>query len=118
MREKLEAAANEWLSSGRDANFLLAGKAFFVAQCWLNGSGGFSAEGAGAARNVHDFVQASKAGIGGEAGWIAMLNEKTICPGCGMSYHLENIAICTGCMEYVCGACLPSHSRCAGETVG
>ena len=118
MRERLEAAAGEWLRSGRDAHFLLTGKAYFAAQCWLNSSGGLSTGKAGVTQNIQEFVHASKAGIGGQAGWIAMLNEKTLCAGCGMSYHLENIAICTGCMEYVCGACRSSHSKCDGEVVG
>jgi hypothetical protein len=118
MKERLHRDTMRWLESGRDPGLLLAGKDFFAAQCWLNANPIHPPESAASYLSMNDFVLASKAAIGGEVGWIAMLNEKTICSGCGMSYRLENIAICTGCMEYVCGSCRPPHSRCGGEIVG
>jgi hypothetical protein len=118
MKERLHTSARRWLESGRDASLLLTGKEFFAAQCWLNANPIDSPESAAAHHNMDDFVRACKAGIGGEAGWNALLWEKTFCSGCGMSYHLENIGICTGCMQYVCGGCGSKHQNCGGEVVG
>jgi hypothetical protein len=118
MREKLECAARLWLASGGSADRLLTGVAFFTAQCWLSSIGNDLAHGPRSDKTIADFVAASKAAIGGEAGWNALLAEKTFCSVCHMSFHLENIGICTGCMEYVCGACQAAHNGCGGEVVG
>jgi hypothetical protein len=118
MRERLHLDTMRWLESGRDPGLLLTGKDFFAAQCWLNANPIHPPASAASCRSMNDFVLASKVAMGGEAGWIAMLNEKTICSVCGMSYHLENIGICSSCMQYVCGACRRSHATCGGEVVG
>lgn len=118
MLEKLRAAAMEWQGSGRSPQRLLTGKALLVSQCWLYGTGNDKPEGPAFDKSISDFVEASRTAIGGEAGWNALLSEKDECPGCRLVFHLENIAICTGCMEYVCGACQSNHRNCAGEIVG
>ena len=118
MKERLESAARRWRESGRVPHLLLGGKEFFAAQCWLNAHQICPPESTASCQEINDFVLACKVGIGGEAGWNAMLNEKTFCSACGMSYHLENIGICTSCMQYVCGSCSATHNVCGGEVVG
>ncbi len=118
MRERLGAAARLWLESGRRAESLLTGVAFFAAQCWLLSTRNDQPQASGFDPAISDFVAASKAAIGGEAGWNAMLSERAFCSECQMSFHLENIGICTGCMEYVCGGCKWIHKSCDGEVVG
>ena len=113
MRDNLRAAAGRWTASGRRPGLLLAGKNFFMANCWLNSSAGADAE-----PQIHEFLSASKTALGGEAGWMAMLSEKEFCSGCSMSFHLENIGVCTGCGLYVCGSCKAGHTGCPGEVVG
>jgi hypothetical protein len=118
MREKLETAARLWLQSGRGANFLATGKAFFVAYCWLMSSGGHDRKSPHFDRRIAAFLEASKAFIGGDEGWYTMLRERTVCHACRDSYRLENIRICTGCLNYVCGGCQGGHGQCGGELVG
>lgn len=51
--------------------------------------------------------------------WNAILRERDWCSQCHMSFHLENLGMCTECLEYVCGACNEAHGKkCAGEVVG
>ena len=118
MKEKLETAAFQWMNSGRSREHLLTGKALLVSQCWLYSTGNYKPGSVGFDSTISDFVAASKAALGGEAGWNALLSKKAECPGCRLTFHLENIAICTGCMEYVCGGCQSKHVKCGGEIVG
>ncbi len=118
MRERLQAAAQQWLASGRNVDCLLTGVAFFMAQCWLYSSGAYKPESTVSGEEVSDFVDASRASLGGEAGWNAMLSAKDYCSECHMSFRLENLGICTECAKYICGACRGKHTRCPGEVVG
>lgn len=118
LRERLESAARQWLASGRDADCLLTGVAFFMAQCWLYSTGAYKPESAASDEDVSDLVEASRAALGGEAGWNAILSAKEYCSECHMSFRLENLGICTECATYVCGACRGKHARCPGEVVG
>ena len=118
MQVRLQAAARQWLNAGRKTDDLLTGIAFFMAQCWLSSSGSYKPENPGFDPAVCDFVAASKAALGGDAGWNTMLHEKAFCSHCHMSFHLENIGICTDCSEYVCSACRSRHGSCSGEIVG
>jgi hypothetical protein len=113
MGERLQEAARLWTKSGRDPASLLNGMAFFLAQCWmLPARGPFSQE-------LADYIAASKEALGGESGWNAMLQQRAGCSQCHMSFHLENLGMCTECLEYVCGACQAAHGKkCAGEVVG
>jgi hypothetical protein len=117
MRVRLEAAARQWTDTGRGAEGLLTGTAFFMAQCWLCASSGHPPQ-SSVSQDVRDFVAAGKAALGGDTGWNSLLSEKDFCRECHLSFHLENLGICTGCAEYVCGACREKHTRCAGEVVG
>lgn len=118
IRDRMQDAARQWLAGGRSSGLLPTGLAFFTAQSWLYSSGSYKPESPGFNPDVCDFVAAAKEALGGDAGWKAMLHEKAFCSHCHMSFHLENIGICTGCMEYVCGACRVQHGDCVGEIVG
>ena len=118
MRERMQAAARLWRDAERSADYLPTGAGFFMAQCWLYSSGCHKPENPGFDPVVCDFVAAGKAAIGGDAGWQAMLHKKVFCSHCHSTFHLENIGICTSCIEYVCGACRSQHGGCEGEIVG
>ncbi|HYL92966.1 MAG TPA: hypothetical protein VEW69_07390 [Alphaproteobacteria bacterium] len=113
VHDNLRAAARRWIAAGRNPDLLLTGREFFMTKCWMDSSSGADIE-----LQVREFVAASKAALGGEAGWLAMLHEKEFCSGCGMSFHLENLGVCTGCGQYVCGGCKAGHAGCPGEVVG
>ena len=78
MKERLENAARRWCESGRASHLLLGEKEFFAAQCWLNAHQIYPPESTATFQEINDFVLACKAAIGGEAGWNAMLNERTL----------------------------------------
>lgn len=118
LRERLEIAARNWIDSRRGADELITGTAFFMAQCWLLAHDGEQPGSSTVDQDSRDFVAASKAALGGEAGWNSLLSQRDSCRECHMSFHLENLGICTGCAEYVCGACREKHACCGGEVVG
>ena len=119
MLERLQDAALQWIESGRQQGRLLTDTAFFLAQCWLYSSGAHQPEDPLFHQDTLDYVEASKAALGGEAGWNSLLNHRAVCTHCVMSYHLENMGICTDCAKYVCPSCRPKHGqRCRGEVVG
>lgn len=119
MKDRLETAARLWTESGRDPQGLLSGTAFFLAQSWIYAIGSYRPENPLFRQEVADYVAASKAALGGEAGWNAMLRERVWCSECFLSFHLENMGMCTECLEYVCPPCKAAHvSKCVGEVVG
>jgi hypothetical protein len=119
MHERLRSAAGQWIASGRDRSRLLSGTAFFLAQCWLYSSGAFKTGSPLFEKVVSDYVAASKAALGGEEAWNAMLTQRESCRHCSMSFHLENLGICADCFEYVCPSCRPAHAAgCRGELAG
>lgn len=119
MKERLQGAALQWIESGRQPRYLLTETAFFLAQCWLYSNGAHQPDGPLFHQDTFDYVEASKAALGGEAGWNSLLNHRAVCSHCAMRYHLENMGICTDCAEYVCPSCKPRHGeKCSGEVVG
>jgi hypothetical protein len=119
MHRRLQTATAQWIDSGRPAEGLLTGTAFFLAQCWLFSSGAHQPESPLFSPDIAEYMAAGKAALGGETGWNAMLHEKVFCSHCRMSFHLENLGICTDCLDYVCPACRTGHGdRCSGEVVG
>ncbi|HEX7286877.1 MAG TPA: hypothetical protein VF532_11890 [Candidatus Angelobacter sp.] len=119
MRERLEEAARLWAKSGRDPIALVNGMAFFLAQCWMYASGAYQPANPSFSPEIAEYVAASKEALGGESGWNAMLQQKAWCSQCRMTFHLENLGMCTECLEYVCGACQEAHGKkCAGEVAG
>lgn len=119
MKERLQSAALQWIESGRLPRCLLTGTAFFLAQCWLYSNGAHHPDDPLFQQDTLDYVEASKADLGGEAGWNSLLNHKAVCSHCAMRYHLENMGICADCGEYVCPSCKPRHGeKCSGEVVG
>jgi hypothetical protein len=119
MRQRLQIAAAEWIASGRHAERLPTGTAFFLAQCWVFSSGAHKPVSPLFHSDVAEYVAAAKVALGGEAGWNSLLNEKAFCSCCHMSFHLENLGICADCLEYVCPSCQAAHSGgCSGEVVG
>jgi hypothetical protein len=118
IRERLEAAARQWVESGRGSDALLTGSAYFMARCWLNSRSGTRLENDNVSQNARDFIAAGKAALGGETGWNSLLAQRESCRECNMPFRLENLGICTACAEYVCGACRRKHTGCAGEVVG
>lgn len=118
MKERLQSAALQWIESGRQQRYLLTDTAFFLAQCWLYASGAHQPQDLLFDQDAFDYVEASKAELGGEAAWNSLLNHKAVCSHCAMSFHLENMGICTDCTEYVCPSCKASHGKkCGGEVV-
>jgi hypothetical protein len=119
MNARLQRASKLWTASGRDRSFLLDGTAFFLAQCWLYSSGARHTGSPLFHQEISDYVAASKTALGGEPAWNAMLNERGECTHCLMSFHLENMGICTDCLNYVCPSCKSQHAaKCVGEVVG
>ncbi|HMF91318.1 MAG TPA: hypothetical protein VKL40_11800 [Candidatus Angelobacter sp.] len=89
-----------------------------MAQCWLNSRGGERIERGNLGPDIVELVAASKVALAGDVGWHSLLSQRDFRRECRMSFHLENLGICTGCAEYVCGACRERHTRCSGEVVG
>jgi hypothetical protein len=119
MRQRLQTAAANWIASGRPAEGLPTGTAFFLAQCWLFSRGAHKPESPLFRPEIAEYVAAGKAALGGDAGWNSLLNEKAFCSHCHMGFHLENLGICADCLEYVCPACRAGHGgSCPGEVVG
>ncbi|MFG2994762.1 hypothetical protein ACGFZK_36625 [Streptomyces sp. NPDC048257] len=108
IEERISELVRLWTRDGRGTDHLLTGKAFYAVYSWHLKYW-----------TDHDiawaeFVAASFDAIGGRDSWDAMLRERAACGSCGDLYRLENIGLCTGCMEYTCYAC-GAHGSCTGE---
>lgn len=118
IEDRMKQLAEAWIENGRGADWLISGKAFFLAYCWS-----MKHEIASLASDDHNvdlaaFMDASLSFIGGPDGWSTMLRDKAVCLVCNDHFRLENITICTGCMNYFCGR-QNEHCVCnCGEMVG
>ncbi|MGW1976999.1 hypothetical protein [Streptomyces sp. NPDC001889] len=99
-----------WTGDGRGPDHLVTGRAFHAVYCRHLRHG--TDHGIAWA----EYVTAAYDAIGGDEGWNVMLRARDVCESCGDTYRLENIGLCTGCMEYTCYSCR-GHGSCAGEIV-
>ncbi|WP_395297262.1 tetratricopeptide repeat protein [Kitasatospora hibisci] len=93
-----------WDADGRTNQWLATGTAFFILNCWsMAPSRRRSPQLASLA--LRDYVAACRTVAGGDRGWDAVLRQHADCPGCGQSWQLENLQVCTGCSRYTCYEC-------------
>lgn len=118
MADRMKQLAEAWIENGRGADWLISGKAFFSAYCWSLKHRIASPSSDAYDANVAAFVDSSLSFIGGPDGWSAMLRDRVVCLVCNDHFRLENIRICTGCMNYFCGLQTVRCVCSCGEMVG
>ncbi|WP_148283057.1 MULTISPECIES: hypothetical protein [Kitasatospora] len=94
-----------WEADGRSDRWLAGGTAFFLLNCWS------MTPGRPATPALRDYLAACRTAAGGGPGWDALLRHRINCPGCGVSWSLENIRACTGCSSYTCDDCQEADHR-------
>ncbi|MCG6493067.1 hypothetical protein [Kitasatospora sp. A2-31] len=97
--ERVGAAVRSWEAGGRGSAGLVDGKAFFALRCWESAAARRGEELDGP---TADYVRRSYDGIGGRAGWDALLRRRTACACHGDTWRLENVELCLGCLRYLC----------------
>ncbi|MFG3050704.1 hypothetical protein ACGFZP_07055 [Kitasatospora sp. NPDC048239] len=112
---RLGRLVRAWTESGREADWLVSGDAFFAAWCWHLADARRSEQYDG---ETVAYLRSAHAAIGGAPGWNALLRRRDFCSCHGDQWRLENISICLGCMRYVCyqldGPCPCGRSEIVG----
>jgi hypothetical protein len=126
--DRVTKAVELWLSTGRRGDGLVTGIRFEMMYCWFlrhsdRGLIEFYKR-HGETRcdlvdspDVQEYVEACLSSFGGKSGWRATLQDHVSCLVCGMTYRVENILICTGCVEYYCYECKGDHLRRTGHEI-
>lgn len=126
-RERLESAAANWKEQGKASAALWKYEAPVVrAYLWLGSTGGRKE---GYSEDLYDFVNASFQVLGDDR-YSKFLAQRDYCLGCGESYRIENLCICTNCSRLYCYRCVGGELNagqcpngnvqctCGGEYVG
>ena len=124
---KYEEHAARWEASGRAPAALLTSEwQLLTLRCWLYSEG---AKAQSISPLLAEFAHESFAAIEARApDWYeALLRERDHCSGCGERYRVENLSVCTKCLNTYCFRCdaftplAPNGNRlhsCGGEIVG
>lgn len=125
--ERLESAAATWKEQGKASVALWKYEYPVVrAYLWVNSTGGKNEE---YSEDLADFVNASFQALGDDQ-YSKFLAQREYCLGCGQSYRIENLCICTNCYRLYCYGCVGSRPGagkssngnvqclCGGEFVG
>lgn len=95
--------------------------------CWITSDG---AKKEGVIEEIAQYIEAAYHAMDAKyPNWYDdLLNKRWLCDGCGMTYRVENLATCTGCLASYCHACVyerftrapnGNHDHhCGGEFVG
>jgi hypothetical protein len=112
MADRCATLVAGWKATGRGADWLVNGKAFFAVCCWMYDRKMDDPENAAYQPDYADYLDAAMGGIGGEDGWDEMLRDHMTCDVCRENYRLENSRLCTSCLKFVCpdAACHVAHS--------
>lgn len=102
---RLQEVIKAWIGSGRSADWLINGQAFFAGRCWAMDRKKTSVSSPDYDADIADFIATSCAALGGSEGWDRMLRERLACSGCYESYRGENMSINVQTMRYLCPRC-------------
>lgn len=138
MWSKMQKRVQTWQESDKKAG-LISERELFAARCWWNDNGLYreSHELYDPALKAYiyastDFAAQGRTPSSNGDSWSTLLRERDCCDTCGTSYSLENLSICTGCLQYVCcghgprsrayydpsTSCRRKHLDCDGTVVG
>ena len=137
MWKKMQSRVQTWQNSGKKEG-LIEGREIFAARCWWNDNGLYRKNHELYDPALEEYIHASTdfaaqalpAAADGKS-WSALLRGRAYCDNCGTRYSLENLSICTGCLDYVCcghrprgrafsgePSCKQQHAKCDGTVVG
>ncbi len=123
-RAHFQPMADKWEAARRPAELLMSNDWHLLALvCWMQSEGGRKQ---GVSESLKAFAQASALRQGG-AGWSdAVLETRLWCEGCGETYLVHNLHLCSVCCSTYCTWCQPRQRasngnplhHCGGEIVG
>jgi hypothetical protein len=125
-RKKYLARAKAWDDAGRPDELLITHEYDMLAmRCWFQSKG---AEQEGRDQVVADFGDACEKSHERHSPrwWDMLLQSRDHCCLCGERYMVENLSVCTACLDSFCFNCVgkqlapngnPLHA-CGGEIVG
>jgi hypothetical protein len=118
-----EEVAAVWDAVGRSDALLISGWKLLGLRCWCHSPGG---KREGVSPTLADFLAASVQGESTD--WVEdLLGDRESCRRCGEVYRVENLQLCTACMDTTCYRCasvgpLAANGNpacpCGGELVG
>lgn len=122
-KEMFEARAAAWDAAGRPEELLLAKWVSAILRLWIYSAG---AKREGVSPVLADHLKASQQHLASDY-YDLLLQERERCSGCGETYHVENLGLCTSGNHNYCFRCTqnrvaPNGNRqcpaCDGEVVG
>lgn len=147
----MQQRVQQWKESGKKRGFI-SGRAIFAARCWWYNNGLYNKDHELYDPELEEYIRASTAFAvnalnppsrfpffrfrrnesqsNDSDNWGQLLRGRENCATCGTSYSLENLGICTDCLQYVCCgnsygnrwrsgvSCAQQHANCDGTIVG
>lgn len=117
MKKRILAARQQWVENGKKWDYTLTGDAFFAAQCWVFTMGLYDTKSDNYDPDISEFIQKCRSAVGGDQGWVTLLNQRTHCDMCGAVFKKENILFCVCCMRFVCIECKEAHILNCGDCI-
>jgi hypothetical protein len=123
VKDRYEALAAAWQLAGRSSTGLLSGWELLQLQCWSHSDG---AKRQSFSSTLSDYLNASVNAQ--SADWVEDLcGDRESCRVCGEVYRVENLQLCTDCLDTYCYRCAAAQTSatngnpscsCGGELVG
>ncbi len=119
-----EEQAKNWITSGRPVNLLMSDVPLAALRCWHTTH--IYQKTPDISPAIAEYLAACEA-ILPENWYFKVMCQRYYCAGCGDTYKISNLSICTRCHDVYCPKCANlgvnsgngfSHCRCGGELVG
>ena len=102
---RLDEVIKARIASGRSADWLIHGQAYFAGCCWAMKRKKISVGSPEYDADLAELIATSNAALGGSDGWERMPRERLACSSCGESYRGETMGINVQTMQYLCPRC-------------